>query len=242
MAVQAEKRGVLGMLGLLDNTPILEEIAADLQLPDLEGLNGPQLYVRITTHLLSPEFAALEDEGMAPLLAIRDKLRQALGLGAGVAPLAMIQPGDEGLEGFPNGNDGGPDVRRRDARPKREEDSDSSIDEEEEEEEDDDDDEEKDEFQDALDNMEKVREAQEKARRKLEKATRDAKAAGLRVNALGAPGVGGMAAAYGGYPGAAAHGGLSEAIEICPRRVQAVFGLHARWGRAKTSPRPMAMS
>ena len=211
MAVQAEKRGVLGMLGLLDNTPILEEIAADLQLPDLEGLDGPQLYVRITTHLLSPEFAALEDEGMAPLLAIRDKLRQALGLGAGVAPLAMIQPGDEGLEGFPNGNDGGPDVRRRDARPKREEDSDSSIDEEEEEEEDDDDDEEKDEFQDALDNMEKVREAQEKARRKLEKATRDAKAAGLRVNALGAAGVGGMAAAYGGYPGAAAHGGFPGA-------------------------------
>ena len=50
MAVQAEKRGVLGMLGLLDNTPILEEIAADLQLPDLEGLDGTQLYVRITTH------------------------------------------------------------------------------------------------------------------------------------------------------------------------------------------------
>ena len=75
------------MLGLVQDPGLLEEIYTDMELPaaELEALRGNlrPLYRRIMAHMLSDEFEALQDNGLAYLMAARDKLRIALGIAAG---------------------------------------------------------------------------------------------------------------------------------------------------------------
>ena len=220
------KRQVLGMLGLLDNTPLLEEIAEDLEVPGLDleahGGDGPQLYVMITTYLMSREFAELGD-GLEKLQTVMGKLKTGLGIPPAVEPeLAMRgvlaganrglpnvggpggHPGDprhvnEGFmnDGF-NGNAPNPGLFDIDEDDEEDDDDEESV--KVEESTDEDEDEEKgDAFHDAIGDMDRVRQAQAQAKRDLKNATKAAKAAGLRVNAVGKGGAVGPAVNVGKF-------------------------------------------
>ena len=112
-AIQIEKRQVLGMLGLLENTPLLAELATDLQIPGLDLENtaddGPQLYILITTYLLSAEFTEL-DRALELLQTMKDKLKTGLGIPPEADPeMAMrgVLRGDGRRGGPPGGGGGG---------------------------------------------------------------------------------------------------------------------------------------
>ena len=92
MATDAETRKVLAMLSVLDNVPLLEEIARDLGFPDVEDIAGDekQLYRRICNHINSDALDGTEDGGLGQIMAIRDKLRISLGI-------AAPDPDDENL-------------------------------------------------------------------------------------------------------------------------------------------------
>ena len=212
MAVPPEKRRVLGMLGLLDNTPLLEEIAADLNLQDLAEIagDGPRLYLSITAYLMSAEFDQLEEGGMPTLAAIRDKLRPGLGLAPEEEPPALFRDAEPLMRPRPPGFQEGDPLRGNNGGDEENEGGDHPLsdghnsDESEEDDEDNDgaeSDEIKDEFEDAVDDLAKLAETQRKARRNFQRAARAAKAAGLKVNAVGA-GFGGLGGTYGGAAGA----------------------------------------
>ena len=74
---------------------VLEEIATDLSLTDLDDMKGnlKRLYRKIANHINSDDFDVLEDQGLGPLMSMRDKLRVALNLSAGDPD--DISPGDD---------------------------------------------------------------------------------------------------------------------------------------------------
>ena len=73
------------MLGMVTEVRVLEEIATDLQLSDLDKVKGNirKLYRKISNHINSDDFDELEDQGLPQLMAMRDKLRLALKLTSG---------------------------------------------------------------------------------------------------------------------------------------------------------------
>ena len=80
MAGTDEGKEVINMLGLIEEAPLLEEIAEDVGMPELEAARGnvALLFRRIVGHLNSDAFFANEDNGLAFIMAARDKLRVAL--------------------------------------------------------------------------------------------------------------------------------------------------------------------
>ena len=80
MAGTDEGKEVINMLGLIKEAPLLEEIAEDVGMPELEAARGnvALLFRRIVGHLNSDAFFANEDNGLAFIMAARDKLRVAL--------------------------------------------------------------------------------------------------------------------------------------------------------------------
>ena len=92
MATDAVTRKVLAMLSVLDNVALLEEIARDLGLPDVDDIAGDekQLYRRICNHINSDALDGSEDGGLGQIMAIRDKLRISL-------KIAAPDPDDENL-------------------------------------------------------------------------------------------------------------------------------------------------
>ena len=111
-AIHVEKRQVLGMLGLLENTPLLAELATDLQIPGLDLENtaddGPQLYILITTYLLSAEFTEL-DRALELLQTMKDKLKTGLGIPPEADPEMAMRDvlRGAGRRGGPPGGGGG---------------------------------------------------------------------------------------------------------------------------------------
>ena len=85
MALDEMTREVLGMLSMVTEAEVLEEIATDLSLTDLDDMKGnlKRLYRKIANHINSNDFDVLEDQGLGPLMSMRDKLRVALNLSAG---------------------------------------------------------------------------------------------------------------------------------------------------------------
>ena len=95
MALDEMTREVLGMLSMVTEAEVLEEIATDLSLTDLDDMKGnlKRLYRKIANHINSDDFDVLEDQGLGPLMSMRDKLRVALNLSAGDPD--DISPGDD---------------------------------------------------------------------------------------------------------------------------------------------------
>ena len=89
-AVSAETTQVLTMLGMVTDLAMVEEVATDLGVPDLEHVMGNfrLLHRHTVAWLISVEFSMLDDGGLAFVLAARDKLRVHLGY-------AAPDPGDE---------------------------------------------------------------------------------------------------------------------------------------------------
>ena len=81
MAVSTETAEVVTMLGMVDDVALLEEIAQDMGVANLDTLRGNVrgLYRGILARVNSEDFDALDDGGAAFVLAARDKLRVHLG-------------------------------------------------------------------------------------------------------------------------------------------------------------------
>ena len=74
------------MLGMVNNVALLEEIATDLDMPvgNVDPARGDlrMMYRVIVSWINSDQFDAMEDNGMAFVLAAKDKLRMRLGFSA----------------------------------------------------------------------------------------------------------------------------------------------------------------
>ena len=83
-ALDENTKDVMNMLGTVEAAPILEEVAATLTIPgeQIEAVKGSLrgLYRLIANFINSDAFDALEDGGLGFLMAVRDKLRQALNI------------------------------------------------------------------------------------------------------------------------------------------------------------------
>ena len=99
MALDESTREVFGMLSMVTEAEVLEEIATDLGFNDLDDIKGnlKGLYRKIANHINSDDFDELEDQGLGPLMSMRDKLRVALNLSTG-DPDEKSQGDDKGKD------------------------------------------------------------------------------------------------------------------------------------------------
>ena len=84
MALSPEAVEMVAMLGRVGDAEILEEIAQDIGVETLDTVRGDvrRLYRSIVGRINSDDFDALDDGGVAFIMAARDKLRIHLGLAA----------------------------------------------------------------------------------------------------------------------------------------------------------------
>ena len=90
MAVSSETAELITMLGMVVDVPLLEEVAQDIGVENVDALRGNarRLYRGIVARVNSDDFDDMDDGGAAFVLAARDKLRVHLGY-------AAEDPGDD---------------------------------------------------------------------------------------------------------------------------------------------------